>query len=195
MVAKHVWQGRHLQGLYVMDENSNHAPHPHRAAASSPPASSSLAYNFGNAWYCDCFVREFSAPGFDDALSAYYEMTRSAPWWVNRLLALRDSMIKWLGMTPTRGFGSCSKSAEELSVGDTLDFFEIVHLELGTLLLTLRDRHFDVKIEVHLLQQPHGQSVFVSSAVIPHSRVGKAYLYLIAPFHRVVVRSMLNSSL
>ena len=163
-----------------------------RATASQPPQQSSRVNVFPHVYYSDCFVRRIQAARFADPLAAYLKMTRAAPTWVIRLLAVRDSLVRWLGMTPTRGFRSRAAPPATVAAGDDLDFFRVRSSDEDKLLLTLADRHFEVTIEVLLISQPQSQSVYVSSTVNPHTVVGKGYLRLIAPFHRAVVRSMLN---
>ncbi|MDD1967575.1 DUF2867 domain-containing protein [Pseudomonas putida] len=163
-----------------------------RATASQPPRQSSRGNLFPHVYYSDCFVRRFQAARFTAPLAAYLEMTRAAPTWVIRLLAVRDGLVRWLGMTPTRGFSSRTTPPAAVCTGDDFDFFRVLSSDADKLLLTLEDRHFEVTIEVLLISQPQSQSVYVSSTVNPHTMVGKGYLRLIAPFHRAVVRSLLN---
>ena len=163
-----------------------------RAAAACAVSTSELTARFEDAYYSDCFTRRFAPKRFSSALAAYLAATGAAPAWVSRLLAVRDRLVRGLGMTPTHGFGAHRSPIETLAVGAKLDFFRVVRCDTDLLLLVLDDRHFQVMIEVHTVAHQDSQSVYISAIVNPHTWQGRAYLHLIAPFHRRVVRSLLN---
>lgn len=163
-----------------------------KATQVAPQQNSASTSHFKQSFYSDCFARNFVENPYDNALSAYLVMTSKAPRWVNRLLLLRDKIVVPFGMAPTYGFHAHQMQAPLLKCGDTLDFFDIVTIKSNELELQLRDVHFTVLISLYLCQENTEQALYITSIVNTHTWLGKVYVSLIAPFHRLVVRSMLN---
>lgn len=99
-------------------------------------------------------------------------------------------MVALFGMTPTHGFNS--QPPQTVKSGDLLDFFTVVSASQTELELQHYDRNFTVSISLYLNPEEMVQAIYLTSLVTPHTRIGKGYVRLIAPFHRAVVKSMLN---
>ncbi|MBO1540739.1 DUF2867 domain-containing protein [Pseudomonas sp. OA65] len=163
-----------------------------QATKTLPHKDSLCRHRFDNAFYADCFSRQTASAPFDSALSCYLSMTAKAPGWVNGLLRLRDRMVVPLGMNPTHGFRAQELDSPIVTKGDRLDFFTVVSISPRELELQLDDRHFTVSISIYLSAHPPAQRLYITSIVNPVSRVGKVYVSLITPFHRAVVKTLLN---
>jgi hypothetical protein len=163
-----------------------------KATEVEPHKDSASSSRFNDAFYSDCFARQVVGKPFDTALAAYLAMSAKAPRWVNRLLWLRDRIVAPFGMTPTHGFNAHQKQAPIFKLDDPLDFFNVATINPDELELQLRDRHFTVAISLYLYRKETAQILYVTSIVTTRTRVGKGYVSVIAPFHRVVVKSMLN---
>lgn len=155
-------------------------PHPDSAASSQ----------FSDAYYADCFVRNTVGRKFSTAFAAYVAMSSKAPFWVNGLLQVRDRMVAAFGMTPTHGFSA--QPPQTVEAGEPLDFFTVAAASQNELELQLYDRHFTVSISLYLTPEETVQAIYLTCVVTPHTRIGKGYVRLIAPFHRAVVKSMLK---
>lgn len=156
------------------------------------PDGSVIRYIHAAAGYADSFAQPVRGRAFADALHAYLTMRTRAPRWVNGLLAVRDALAGLVGMTRTEGFATSATCPGAIGPGDPLDFFRVLFIDARELAMALDDRHFRVVVSLYLADRTEGQVVVVSSAVEPRGLVGKAYLTLIAPFHRQVVKSMLR---
>ena len=54
------------------------------------------------------------------------------------------------------------------------------------------DHHLDFRVVVDVTTSGEGQQVTTTTLVRTHNRLGRAYLAIILPFHRLIVRTMLR---
>ncbi|HTE34958.1 MAG TPA: DUF2867 domain-containing protein, partial [Reyranella sp.] len=57
------------------------------------------------------------------------------------------------------------------------------------------DKHLDFRVSVQKLTEFGTSRVILSTAVSPHNFFGKAYLFVIRPFHRFGVRTLLSNAI
>lgn len=152
----------------------------------------SVSGRHGKAFYADCFARSLADKPYETALAVYLSMSARAPGWINGLLQLRDRLVLPFGMAPTRGFHAHRQPFSSVERGDALDFFEVVSIDANAMKLQLRDVHFTVFISLDVDQESATQTLYFTSRVMTHSWLGNVYVSLIAPFHRLVVRSLIN---
>ena len=69
-----------------------------------------------------------------------------------------------------------------------IDFFRLYEIAGDEAILGEDDRHLDFRVSV----QRRSGDIVVTTVVRCHNRLGRLYLALITPFHRIVVRSMLQ---
>jgi len=122
---------------------------------------------------------------------ARFALSQQAPW-VAGLMRLRDTLVAGFGL----------KTAKQLQDPATTGGDKRIHIfkvyETGTheVLLGEDDKHLDFRVSVlHRTRTVAAQSasyVTVSTVVHCHNRLGRFYILLIAPFHRLIVQSMLR---
>jgi hypothetical protein len=56
----------------------------------------------------------------------------------------------------------------------------------------INDRHMDFRLVVDIAACGQGQHVTATTLVLTHNLLGRVYLAIILPFHRLVVRAMLR---
>lgn len=126
----------------------------------------------------------------DDAIDARTAATRvfaSTPTWVGRLMAVRNALVAPLGLKT----GISQRSASR----DRIGFFPVIAETPERLLLGLDDKHLDFGIAVDVT--PIGSRLWQITAttlVRPHNLLGRAYLAVVLPFHRMIVPTMLNKA-
>ena len=98
---------------------------------------------------------------------------------------IRDAISARFGVQRIGGFTGAA--VEEPRVGDHLDFFLVEGAEPARLTLTARDRHLDVMICV-----TGGERLAITASVVTHNRFGRAYMWVVGPAHRLIVRVMLR---
>jgi hypothetical protein len=100
--------------------------------------------------------------------------------------AIRDMISRPFGVKPIHGFSG--EMPARLRVGDMLDFFLIEGMGPDRLALTARDSHLDVMTCIGC----SGNTVTIASSVVVHNAYGRAYMAVVGPAHRRIVRNFLS---
>ena len=100
------------------------------------------------------------------------------------MLALRNYLV-----TP---FGLKTSAPNETGASDIVGIFPIVSQSPDRLVAGFDDRHLDFRVVVDVAACGHGHRVTATTLVRTHNLLGRAYLAIILPFHRLVVRAMLR---
>ncbi|MER8572229.1 DUF2867 domain-containing protein [Mesorhizobium sp. M1338] len=118
------------------------------------------------------------------ALGAAERALGRTPRWVGRLTALRN-----LAVRPFR-----LKTGLEPAVlpADRIGIFPLISQFPGKVVLGLDDRHLDFRVLVEVRDLGMGrQEVAATTVVKTHNWLGRAYLAIVMPFHRIIVPAML----
>ncbi|WP_374638002.1 DUF2867 domain-containing protein [Paracoccus sp. (in: a-proteobacteria)] len=116
-----------------------------------------------------------------------WNMVRSQPRPVLRLaFRIRDAISARFGVRRIGGF--TLQPVAHVRAGDMLDFFLVEHAAPDMLVLTARDRHLDVMICI----STRGAELAITASVVTHNRFGRAYMRVVGPAHRLIVRGMLR---
>jgi hypothetical protein len=119
-----------------------------------------------------------------DARKAAIRMMARSPGWVDALLKLRNLMVAPFGLK-TSGEGSPAP-------GGIIGLFPVVSETPERLVAGFNDSRLDFRVVVDVAATGDGQEVTSTTLVLTHNWLGRAYLTLILPFHRVIARSMLR---
>lgn len=118
-----------------------------------------------------------------DARHAAERMLGRSPRWIQALLALRNYLVAPFGLkTPVPG-----KPAAAGSIG----VFPVVSETPSRLVAGFDDSHLDFRVVVDVVAASDGRRVTATTLVLTHNWLGRTYLAIILPFHRLVVRAML----
>lgn len=106
------------------------------------------------------------------------------PAWIGHLMQLRDTLVAGFGL----------KTARQLTVasGRRVGIFRIYETHADEIILGEDDKHLDFRVSVLLRPGATSPQLVVSTVVQCHNLLGRAYITLIAPFHRRVVRAHLQ---
>jgi hypothetical protein len=114
------------------------------------------------------------------------------PSWVAWLLSMRDVLVARFGIKTTRQLRMSSRPASN----ERVDIFRIYERRPHEIILGEDDRHLDFRVsvmrEMRALSTGPRPYLIVSTVVHCHNRLGRTYITLIAPFHRLVVESGLR---
>jgi hypothetical protein len=133
------------------------------------------------------FVDAFSIAIDDaaiDARQAAERMLGHSPRWIEALLRLRNLLVMPFGLKMS---GSGETGASEI-----IGIFPIVSQTPDRLVAGFNDSHLDFRVVVDVAASGHGRRVTATTLVLTHNLLGRIYLAVILPFHRLVVRSMLR---
>jgi hypothetical protein len=119
-----------------------------------------------------------------DARRAAEKMLARGPRWIEALMSLRNRMVAPFGLkTPSPG-----ETAHPGAIG----VFPILSETPNRLVAGFNDHHLDFRVVVDVASSDHGQRVTATTLVLTHNLLGRTYLAIILPFHRLVVRAMLR---
>ena len=133
------------------------------------------------------FVDAYSVTVNDAALDARHaaeKMTAPGPRWIEVLLRLRNRLVAPFGL----------KTAAPTRIGapDSVGIFPVLHETPGRLVAGLDDAHLDFRLVVDVAGTGTERRVTATTLVLTHNLLGRAYLAVILPFHRLIVPSMLR---
>lgn len=117
-----------------------------------------------------------------DARQAAEKMLASAPRWIEILLALRNFLVAPLGLK--------TSAPDEPGARDIIGIFPVVR-QTPDRLAGLNDKHLDFRLVVDVASAGHTQRITATTLVLTHNLLGRTYLAIIRPFHRLVVPAML----
>lgn len=118
------------------------------------------------------------------ARDAARRMFERPPPWINALMRLRDAIVAPLGL-------KTSISARKDDV-DKVGPFPVLSETPQCLVAGFDDLHLDFRVVVEVAAMDQRQCVTSTTIVRMHNRLGRVYLAIIKPFHRMVVRSALK---
>ena len=119
-----------------------------------------------------------------DAWQAAEKMLARAPRWIEMLLALRNFLVAPLGLK--------TSASDEPGARDIIGVFPVVRQTPDRLVAGFNDKHLDFRLVVDVASAGHTQRITATTLVLTHNRLGRTYLAIIRPFHRLVVPAMLR---
>lgn len=135
------------------------------------------------AQYVDAFRIRVDGTALD-ARRAAEKMLARGPRWTEALMRLRNRLVAPFGLKtplPTRA-----------AAADAIGIFPIVSETPHRLVAGFNDKHLDFRVVVDVAPSIHGQDVTATTLVLTHKLLGRSYLAIILPFHRLIARTMLR---
>jgi hypothetical protein len=133
--------------------------------------------------FADAF-RVIIAGAAIDAREAATRMIDHAPRWVEALTTLRNLMVA--------PFGLKSSGAGDAGPDGMIGIFPVVSQTPERLVVGFNDHHLDFRAVIDVVAIVGGQQVTITTLVRTHNWLGRTYLALILPFHRLIARNMLR---
>lgn len=133
--------------------------------------------------WADCCAVEVRARGLT-AREAASLAIGYFPAWVRLLLRIRDVAAAGLGLKTTKYYQNGSVA--------TIGMFPIINQSDDQIVLGFDDRHLDFRIVIDVVRLGDDRQR-VSAATLVYRKVllGRIYIALITPFHKLIVASML----
>jgi hypothetical protein len=116
------------------------------------------------------------------------------PAWVRVLMHLRGVVVL-LGLRHPSDAELEAKAAHSFDqsryqVGQRVGIFSIRSIEPDELIVGDDDKHLDFRISIFKASQ----TVTVSTVVEIHNTLGRVYMLVVKPFHRLIVRTMVENA-
>ena len=135
------------------------------------------------AQFMDAYRLEANGENLDARRAAERMMAR-APHWVDVLVALRNIIVA--------PFGLKTSGEDRRAPRDIIGIFPVVSETPERLVAGFNDKHLDFRVVVDVATSGQRQSITATTLVLTHNWLGRTYLAVIMPFHRLVVRAMLR---
>ena len=135
------------------------------------------------AQFADAFRIEVTDRALD-ARQAAERMIGRQPWWADALVTLRNILV-----TP---FGLKTSGASKTAPKEMIGIFPIVSQTPDRLVAGFNDKHLDFRVVVDVATSGATQEVTATTVVLTHNWLGRTYLAVIMPFHRLIVRTLLR---
>jgi hypothetical protein len=119
-----------------------------------------------------------------DARQAAERMMGRSPRWVERLVALRNALVA--------PFGLKTSGAGEPRTKGIIGIFPVLSETPDRLVAGFDDSHLDFRVVVDVSACDDGQQVTATTLVRTNNWLGRIYLAVILPFHRLVARALLK---
>jgi hypothetical protein len=119
-----------------------------------------------------------------DARGAAERMMARQPRWAAMLLSLRNVLV-----TPLR---LKTSGASPVAPRDMIGIFPVVSATPSRIVAGFNDRHLDFRVVVDVKPAGDLRQVTATTLVLTHNRLGRSYLAIIMPFHRLIVPAMLR---
>jgi Protein of unknown function (DUF2867) len=135
------------------------------------------------AQFIDAFRVEIGAAAVN-AREACTRMVLHGPRWIDALLRLRNILVTPFGLK-TSGEGAPAP-------GGLIGLFPVLSETPERLVAGFDDSHLDFRIVVDISGDAASREVTSTTLVRTKNLLGRIYLTLIMPFHKLVVRSMMG---
>ncbi len=113
------------------------------------------------------------------------------PRWVRGLMALRDAIVAMFGLKTAKQLNLTEGAGGPGRVG----IFKVYAKGAAEIVLGEDDKHLDFRVSVLCAGQPAQgaqRQLIVSTVVHCHNRLGRFYIFVIAPFHRMIIQASLR---
>jgi Protein of unknown function (DUF2867) len=147
------------------------------------------------AFFHDSYRAPLSRPRAG-VVEVFFAIFGHHPKWLKVVLVLRNRLASCFGLeVPTTAEIMRTQVKASYSVGEKIGPWPIFHLT-DTELVAGRDNwHLDFRLSVLKEDSGGSSSAVVSTVCTTHNSFGKAYLVVVAPFHKWGVRRLMSRAL
>ncbi|GLS21411.1 hypothetical protein GCM10007874_44280 [Labrys miyagiensis] len=135
------------------------------------------------AQFADAFRLEVADPSLD-ARRAAERVIGCSPQWIDMLLTLRNMVVA--------PFGLHTQGPPDQANHGMLGIFPVISQTPDRVVAGFDDKHLDFRIVVDVSTPAARRNVTLSTVVLTHNLLGRAYLATILPFHKLIAQTMLR---
>jgi len=155
------------------------------------PRESSVADQYPHPDLADAYSIELPPGTTQDPERLARFVFAHVPGWSRALMGLRDLLVAGLGLKTGAQLSAITPEQAAQRVG----FFKIYARRPGEIVLGEDDKHLDFRLSLLCSPSPataQGRRLTLSTVVRCHNRLGRTYIAVIAPFHRLITRACLR---
>lgn len=157
------------------------------------PANSNIAGELQGAYFYDCYRMDYRHDGAS-ALQIFLRTFGNTPAWVDFLMRLRNRVVRLFGLKDLGQLSAVqpAKSAADYRIGDRVGIFSLMYQSAQEVILGDCDKHLDVKVSLSKHSEGDRQFIAVTTVVHVHNALGKAYMFFVAPAHKIIAPAVLR---
>lgn len=162
------------------------------------PVQSILKANEKQYHYVDSFQGDFTDKnGTVTAMEIGRFFFMSGPKWVDKLLAIRNKLVRLFGLKTSDKIGDRQKVLDNFTFekGAQHGLFKVVERTTDEIVLGENDRHLDFRVSLlidHQTGDITNKKLIISTTVQFHNWFGRLYFLPVKPFHKLIVPVMLK---
>jgi len=157
------------------------------------PIGSLAASAFPVTSFADAYAIELPAGDAHDVDALTLLLATSAPRWAEYLMWLRDRIVSLIGLHTARPRAPSPTCASHLQPGDMVGMFRVFARSDDEILLGADDRHLDFRASMLVRRDASRSSAVLTTVVHFNNSLGRAYFFVVRPFHRLIVTSLLRN--
>jgi hypothetical protein len=117
------------------------------------------------------------------------------PRWLKLLLIVRTKVVSLFGINgPTAKQLDSVEIKSSYAVGEKIGLFTLFSQDDDEITTGGDDKHLEFRVSVMRINENGVNKVVLSTLVNPHNLFGRAYLFLIIPFHKLAVRTLMSNA-
>ncbi|NRB40331.1 MAG: DUF2867 domain-containing protein [Pseudomonadales bacterium] len=153
------------------------------------PIDSEISNNLADAYYFDSY-RFLTEHKNRSSLQIWLDHASKTPAWINFMMAARNNIASALGLKNLGHLGAVdtAKAADDYQIGDRVGIFTLLSINENEVILGDADKHLDVKVSVYK-ESKEGNLISISTVVHVHNLMGKVYMLIVTPLHKLIVQS------
>lgn len=156
------------------------------------PAASVLAPSLRDADFADSYLLPDPDPG-RSLLACFLDISARTPAWMSALMALRNRVVRLVGLKHLGSMKPGAKPAEAYRLGERVGIFTLEALHADELVVGDNDKHLHVRLSLLRQRQPDGSTRLALSTVVhEHNYLGRIYMWVVGPVHSLIVPLMLR---
>jgi len=165
-----------------------------RVIEQTVPRESVLYTGLNKAEFSDAYAVPFEKDG-QTIHEIYLAIFSHAPSWVKILMAIRSLVVVPFGLKgTTQQQFTAEKLQKSYKVGDTICSWEIFSQSEHELITGINDKHLDFRVSLLRMSKRNQQQLVLSTVVTLNNVFGWLYLRAIIPFHRRIVRALIENA-
>lgn len=163
-----------------------------KAILTEVPSGSLIHQALPHADFADCYTLPDPHPELD-ALHTYLAVFARTPRWMHALMAIRNGVVRHLGLKSANGLRVADphKPPTSYQPGDSMGIFKLAQATLREVIVFDDDKHLKVQLSLFKHTLDGQPMVSVSTVVHIHNRLGRAYMSVVGPVHKLIVPLML----
>jgi Protein of unknown function (DUF2867) len=162
------------------------------------PSSSSIMNVLKQVHFSDAYEASIGRCNLD-AQGAYAAIFGPKPGWISMLLKARGLFANLAGLKhpviTDVGAIAPGEGRRPYAIGDRVGLFAVQSITAKELILGVDDKHLNFRVSVLRSRKDDTEKVTITTVVELNNGLGRAYLFVIKPFHKLIVRSILQSAL